>query len=406
MMPKRAFAIFALLTVIVLSISACSENQASRRPTPSPVPTLVKYEPAIFTVERGNLISQKIISGEIVPSRQKMLYFRTSGIASRLVVKSGDYVKKGDLLSELQVDDVLNQLQQARIDMGVAQAALEKARVDREYAAQKAQIDVSIARARVELAYLEVTNTANADTDAEILAHDRASLNLQIANQNYNAAVLNQKQIGDATSVKEEQAVERQKLVVTRLESLLSDRQITAPYDGVILRVTFQEGKQVTAFNPAIEIGDPSELVIRSQPDSKLEPVMDRDTQVWMSFSSQAGQNYQIKFLPDFVPFSALEADAQQVFTQDWMYFSVPGELSKDKLELGATVELTVIIGHRENVLLLPPAAIRNYRGLSFVIVQDGERRRRVEISKVGLQTDQRWEIEADLQPGDKIIGQ
>ena len=87
------------------------------------------------------------------------------------------------------------------------------------------------------------------------------------------------------------------------------------------------------------------------------------------------------------------------------MYFSAPTDMPRDQLKLGAKVDLNVVIGRRENVLLLPPAAIRNYRGLSFVIVQNGERRQRVEITKIGLQTDERWEIEGDLQAGDLVVG-
>jgi hypothetical protein len=88
------------------------------------------------------------------------------------------------------------------------------------------------------------------------------------------------------------------------------------------------------------------------------------------------------------------------------MYFSVPTDLPIEQLKIGMSVSLNVIIGRHENVLMLKPAAIRNYRGLNFVIVQDGELRRRVEITKIGLQTEEKWEIEADLKEGDRIIGQ
>lgn len=406
MINKRAFAAFAFLILLVLVVTACSETPSGRRASPTPVPTLVKYEPAVFKVERGSLVSEKSFSGEIVPAKQEILFFRAAGLVSRVVVKSGDTVKKGDLLAELQVDDVLNQLQQAQIDMEVAQSALEKAKNDRDFAAQKAQFDVTSAKARLDLAYLDVKNTANPVKDAEILAHDRANLNFTIANQAYKTAQLNLQQIQAATSQKEEQAVERQKLVVQRLQSLLADRQIMAPYAGVVLRVTLQEGSQATAFIPAIEIGDPADLVVRAQPDSKLVPLMDRDTEVNLSFSSQSGTPHRINYLPDFIPFNNLVSDKQTAFAQDWMYFSPPADLARSDLKLGTSVDLTVVIGRRENVLLLPPAAIRNYRGLNFVIVQDGDRHRRVEISKVGLQTDKSWEIEADLQPGDLVIGQ
>jgi multidrug efflux pump subunit AcrA (membrane-fusion protein) len=398
MIPKRFLAIAAILTIVVTLFSACESNSPNRGATPTPVPTLVKYEPSIFTVERGGLVSQKSVIGEIVPANQDNLVFHTDGMVSRLVVKTGDMVKKGDLLAELQVDDVLNQLQQARIDLDVAQSALDKAKNDGQYAAQKAQIDVNVAQDRLDMARLDYINSYG-------LAKKRAEINLKIAEENLKTAQLNLQQIGATTSSKEEQVVERQKLAVTRLESLLADRQIIAPYDGVILRVTFTAGKQITAFSPAIDIGEPTDLVIRASPDTNLEGLIDRNTEVQFSFNGSSDQIHPVNYLPDFEPFSTIMADNQQIFTQDWMYFSAPTDVPKDQLKIGAKVNLNVIIGRRENVLLLPPAAIRNYRGLNFVIVQKGDRRQRVEITKIGLQTDDRWEIEGDLQEGDLVVG-
>jgi multidrug efflux pump subunit AcrA (membrane-fusion protein) len=195
-------------------------------------------------------------------------------------------------------------------------------------------------------------------------------------------------------------------LAIQRLEALLAERQITALYDGVVLRVMVQSGRQATAFAPALEIGDPAELVIRIQPDAKLRDVIDRDTKVQMSFSSQSKESYPINYLPSFVPFSTLASTQQQVFTQDYMYFSTPASVPKSQLRVGTSVSLNVIIGQRDRVLLLAPAAIRTYRGLNFVIVEEGDRRRRVEIYKIGLQTNERWEVEADLKEGDRVVGQ
>ena len=53
----------------------------------------------------------------------------------------------------------------------------------------------------------------------------------------------------------------------------------------------------------------------------------------------------------------------------------------------------------------LPPSAIREYKGFNFVIVQDGDRRRRVEINEIGLKGEDLWEIKADLQEGDQVLG-
>jgi len=62
-------------------------------------------------------------------------------------------------------------------------------------------------------------------------------------------------------------------------------------------------------------------------------------------------------------------------------------------------------MGRKDNILLLPPAAIRQYRGLNFVIILDGDKRRRVEINEIGLKTAERWEVSGDLKEGDKVLG-
>lgn len=399
-MGSKHFAMILLIMgLCVFALPACEEVTPSRRPTPTPVPTLVSYEPAVFTVERGTIVSEKSMTGEIVPAKQDVLFFRSSGFISRVSVKTGDVVKKGDLLAELQVDDLLNQLQQARIDLEVAQSNLDKEWSQRQYAIEKAQIEVNIAKWRVELARIDLERSYG-------VAYMRAEANYWIAEENYKLAQLALKQVSEVTISKEAQVVERQKLAVQRLESLLAERQIIAPYDGIVLRVLIQAGRQATAFNPAIEIGDPAELVIRAQPDLKIRELIHRDTEVQMSFSAQSQELYPVRYLPDFLPFSTVESTRLQVFTQDWLFFSTPAALPRDRLRVGSSVYLNVIIGRRENVLLLPPSAIRNYRGLNFVIVQEGDRRRRVEIYKIGLQTDERWEIEADLKEGERVIGQ
>jgi hypothetical protein len=35
----------------------------------------------------------------------------------------------------------------------------------------------------------------------------------------------------------------------------------------------------------------------------------------------------------------------------------------------------------------------------------EGDRRRRVEINEIGLKTTERWEVIADLQEGDQVLG-
>ena len=119
----------SLFTILLTSCGATSRGKA----TPTPLPPMVSYEKSVFTVELGPIVSEKKIYGEIMPSTQDDLYFLATGYVDRVTVKQGDSAKKGDLLAEMQVDDLLDQLEQANIDLEVAQAALEKGNTEREY---------------------------------------------------------------------------------------------------------------------------------------------------------------------------------------------------------------------------------------------------------------------------------
>ena len=399
MFQRKASPAYFLLALLVVFLAGCSSSGGGQ-PTPTPLPALVSYEKAVFTVEKGSIVSEDDINGEVVPSKQDELFFRTSGYVTRVVVKRGDVVKKGDVLAEQQIDDLLNQLQQARIDLEVAQADLAEYTSQRQYEIERAKVDVIIAQQRVELAKMDVQSAAGDN-------RKRAEINLEIAKQSLLLSEQALQLITDNANQYKEQAVKRSELSVQRLEGLLAERQIVAPYDGVVLRSIIRPGQQVDAFYVVITVGDPSELIIRSQYDYDLSTKLTKDSEVRLYSSSDSEQAYPIQYLPSYVPFSTVaeEGGTTQSTSVDYMYFTFPKDLTAEDLPVGRGVFLTLVLGRKNDVLLLPPAAIREYKGLNFVIVMEGDRRRRVEINEIGLKTTERWEVIADLQEGDQVLG-
>ena len=156
-------------------VAACSMG-GKGAPTPTPVPQVVSKERIIFTVERGSIINQRIIAGEIVPAQQDELFFRTPGYIGNAYVKTGDMVKKGDVLGELQMDDLLDQLEQARIDLEVSQNTLAIEQLQKAYDIQKAESEVVIAQKEVDQAARQVVKTIGAQKE-------EAQLNLEIAQE-------------------------------------------------------------------------------------------------------------------------------------------------------------------------------------------------------------------------------
>jgi HlyD family secretion protein len=380
-MPLKKFHKACFMVVLVVMLAACGTS-AKGGPTPTPLPPLVNYQAAIYTVEKGPIISEESIFGTVVPTKQDDLFFRASGFVSRVMVKEGDVVKQGDLLAELQVDDLLNQLEQARIDLSVAQATLDKN-------ISNAHHNTVIAQLQVQLAMLDIADA-------------RGKLNLQIAQENLNVALQAEKSIASDPNSYEQQSVQRNKLAVTRLEGQVADRRIVAPYNCIIMKGRLREGQSADAFTAQFTVGDPSQLVVASPRTADLSQSLSKDSEVTLYPTSDAVDGYKVNFEPSFYLTSDTTAGATT--TGDNIYFSFPKELM-GKLSVGRQVKLIVVLGRKDSVLLLPPAAIRNYRGINFVIVLDGDKRRRVDLYSIGLKTTERWEIVGEINEGDKVLG-
>jgi biotin carboxyl carrier protein len=400
MYKHKLSALWLVTSLFAIVLTSC--GTASRGgPTPTPLPPMVSYEKSVFTVEVGPIVSENKIYGEIVPSKQDELYFLATGYVDRVIVKQGDTVKQGDLLAEMQVTDLLDQLEQANIDLEVAEATLEKGNAQREYNLQRAQIDVTISEKNVELAKLDLENAYTKDD------RERAQLRLDILEQNLTLAQLNLTQAQEAVSTYEQQAVDRNQITVKRLEGLINERRIYAPYDCIVLRTNIKPGTQIQAFATVFKVGDPSELIVRSAEDYELNKTITKNTEVRMYLPDDdtAGPGSPVTFMPSFMPLTVDENTTSSITGPDYFYFSFSPELTSSPVEVGEQVTLIVVLGRKDEALLLAPAAIREYRGQNFVIVLDGDRRRRVEISEIGLKTTDLWEISGDLKAGDQVQG-
>jgi hypothetical protein len=77
---------------------------------------------------------------------------------------------------------------------------------------------------------------------------------------------------------------------------------------------------------------------------------------------------------------------------------------SANKYQVGDKVTVTVQLASKENVLWLPPDAIRKAGGRTFVIVNSESGPKRVDI-EIGLQTRDMIEIVSGLTEGQVVVG-
>ncbi|MFA6503346.1 MAG: biotin/lipoyl-binding protein [Patescibacteria group bacterium] len=82
----------------------------------------ITYETA--DVVQGDLLQTVEVTGDIKPAARIDLSFKSSGTLSRVNVKIGDQVKQGDVLAELEIQDLDFAYKRASAAVSIAQANL------------------------------------------------------------------------------------------------------------------------------------------------------------------------------------------------------------------------------------------------------------------------------------------
>ncbi|MFQ5616753.1 MAG: efflux RND transporter periplasmic adaptor subunit, partial [Anaerolineales bacterium] len=166
-------------------------------------------------------------------------------------------------------------------------------------------------------------------------------------------------------------ALEETRLDVADLENALAEAQIAAPFDGQILSLGLAPGSQATAYRAVITLADPAALEIMIMPSPEEAREISMGQTVTLQFTNRPGETAagQVRSLP-FLAGSPAGANDQ---TTNDPSARITVDDPALALTLGETVMVTIRIAARENVLWLPPAALRTFQGSDFVLVQNGD---------------------------------
>jgi HlyD family secretion protein len=273
--------------------------------------------PETQLVERRGLEVTAEAAGVIEPIRLVEVKSKASGEILQLSVESGDAVRRGDLLGQIDPRDVRNALAQAQADLDVARARLETAESARRRATELRQANV-ITEQEFESAKLEEANAR--------AQYVKARTNLELA----------QERMGDVT--------------------------IRAPIDGVIIRKHVETGQIIQSASQNISGGttvfvmaDLTEMQVRtlvSETDlGKIQPGMSARVSV-EAFPGRTFQGRVTKIEP------------QAVVEQNVTMFPVLVHLSNQdgSLKPGMNAEVIVEVARREDAVTVPNAAVVSMR--------------------------------------------
>jgi multidrug efflux pump subunit AcrA (membrane-fusion protein) len=249
-----------------------------------------------------------------------------------------------------------------------------------------------------------------------------AGLSLKVAEANYQQALQAQQVHAYTVQLREQDvelarlrleklesglAIEELRLHLSRLQAQLDEARLVAPFDGQVLLVTLVEGRAATAYKPAIVVANVDALELSADLDVEAMQVLQEGMEVTCEPTRRPGQQFTgfIRRLP--YPYGGGsrvgtvedEDQSTRVTLED-----TPEALG---LSLDDRVYVTVVLEQKEDVFWVPPQAIHQFEGREFIVVQDGDRQRAVDVN-VGIESEERYEIEGvteELVEGWVVIG-
>jgi len=434
------FVLGGLLAVPVLGCTSEPESAVS--------------ENQVVTVQRGDLTIDITAAGNLALSRTEDLafdLFYQEGTVEEVLVEEGDTVEEGQVLVKLDTEEWEEQLSaledkvtdaergltankrdliQKEINLKNAEAALEKAEdswLDTVSAGRK------VRRLEERLEWYSENDPEEVEKIDEIEEDLEKAWNdfFRVASDSADAREVAAKEMGVELA---QAQLEDAQISIDDAEQDLEDAQqdleeakskspiITAPFAGFITTVNVEGGDEVLKGTVAVQLADPNEFgadILISEMDIfqvKLggEAWVQVDAMPGLSLPAEVTHisptaniqsgvvNYQVK-----VEIESLEAviqerqEARQEATQQAMLTIIPKDF---QLREGLTVTVSILVEERNDVLLVPNAAITSSGGRAYVQVVSPDGTTTERAITTGISDWQYTEVTKGLSEGEQVV--
>ncbi|MCX7973455.1 MAG: efflux RND transporter periplasmic adaptor subunit [Candidatus Aminicenantes bacterium] len=340
-----------LLGLIWFTAFSCrpspKEKQTSDTQMSTPFPIKV------VKAERREIIEKLSFTGTIEPWQKMNIVPDISGKIARIYVKEGDRVVKGQLLAELDTQNLRLQLKQAEAALAAARANFEDARKNKE-------------------------------------RMDRLFQEKAISEQQYEKVKL----AYEASQAQLEQA----QAAVNLLRHNLEVSQMKAPFSGIVASKNANEGDVI---NPMMGSFSASSGVLTLMDFSRVKLAIEVSAMEIVKI--RKGQVAEVR-VPNLV---------DKVFKGEVNLVNLAADPATKKFKVEVVVdnpdlvlrpgtfgEVTIEVARREQALVVPQKAIVEDR---FLFIVEGNRARKKEVT-IGLQTATEVEILSGIQEGNLVI--
>ena len=373
-MKKRFFILLGLLIAAGAAYYFFSSNS--------------KQETTYLTesVTRGNVEKTVVASGSVESVNEVDVGAQASGKITKLYVKLGQEIKKGEMIADIDSTTQINTLNTKKAALVSYQAQLK---------AKKTAYDVALSSYnRLSKLYTQkATSLDSLNTAKSTLDNAKAEMEAIEAN------------------------IKQAEIEVNTAETNVGYTKITAPMDGTVISVPVSEGQTVNANQTT-----PTIVTIADLSKMKIKPEISEGdiTKV------KAGQEVSFTILSDnqTVYHSVIDSvDPANTTTSDssstssstssssssttsaiYYYANVLIDNPDRTLRIGMTTENNIKIANAKDVLLVSNMAIQKRDGKNFVNVLNDKNQPEQREVETGVQNDFHTEIKSGVNEGEKVI--
>ena len=372
-MKKRFFILLGLLIAAGAAYYFFSSNS--------------KQETTYLTesVTRGNVEKTVVASGSVESVNEVDVGAQASGKITKLYVKLGQEIKKGEMIADIDSTTQINTLNTKKAALVSYQAQLK---------AKKTAYDVALSSYnRLSKLYTQkATSLDSVNTVKSTLDNAKAEVEAIEAN------------------------IKQAEIEVNTAETNVGYTKITAPMDGTVISVPVSEGQTVNANQTTptiVTIADLSKMKIKPEISEGDITKVKAGQEVSFTILSDSQTVYHSVIdsvdpanttTSDSSSTSSLSSSSSSTTSAIYYYANVLIDNPDRTLRIGMTTENNIKIANAKDVLLVSNMAIQKRDGKSFVNVLNDKNQPEPREVETGVQNDFQTEIKSGLNEGEKVI--
>ena len=374
-MKKRFFILLGLLIAAGAAYYFFSSNS--------------KQETTYLTesVTRGNVEKTVVASGSVESVNEVDVGAQASGKITKLYVKLGQEIKKGEMIADIDSTTQINTLNTKKAALVSYQAQLK---------AKKTAYDVALSSYnRLSKLYMQkATSLDSVNTAKSTLDNAKAEMEVIEAN------------------------IKQAEIEVNTAETNVGYTKITAPMDGTVISVPVSEGQTVNANQTTptiVTIADLSKMKIKPEISEGDITKVKAGQEVSFTILSDSQTVYHSVIdsidpanttITDSSSTSSSTSSSSSSSTTSAIYYyaNVLIDNPDRTLRIGMTTENNIKIANAKDVLLISNMAIQKRDGKSVVNILNDKNQPEQREVETGVQNDFHTEIKSGLNEGEKVI--